>query len=182
MEWKPVVGYEGWYEVSDTGIVRSLPRETNHERFGTMHPKGKVLTQHPDKRGYLTVTLCRNGSRKTSLVHRLVAEAFIPNPDNLDTVNHKNEVREDNCVDNLEWLSRYDNMMYGTCIERRTEKRKKEVIAVFPDGREMKFDSLKEAGNYFNGSYTSISAVLHGRLAAAFGCQWKFAKEEHAYN
>ena len=111
-EWRPVVGYEGLYEVSSYGRVRSL------DRFYYRLHKGKVLSPTKDRYGYLTVTLNCNGKSKTIKIHRLVAQAFIENPDNLPQVNHKDEVKSNNCVDNLEWCSAKYNNNFGTRQER----------------------------------------------------------------
>ena len=110
--WRPIEGYEGLYEVSNLGRVRSL------DRFYYRLHKGKVLSPTKDRYGYLTVTLNCNGKSKTIKIHRLVAQAFLPNPDNLPQVNHKDEVKSNNCVDNLEWCSAKYNVNFGTRQER----------------------------------------------------------------
>ena len=111
-EWRPVVGYEGLYEVSNTGQVRSL------DRFYYRLHKGKVLSPTKDRYGYLTVTLNCNGKSKTIKIHRLVAQAFLPNPDNLPQVNHKDEDKTNNNVTNLEWCTAKYNVNFGTRQER----------------------------------------------------------------
>ena len=111
-EWRPVVGYEGLYEVSNIGRVRSL------DRFYYRLHKGKVLSPTKDRYGYLTVTLNCNGKSKTIKIHRLVAQAFLPNPDNLPQVNHKDEDKTNNNVDNLEWCTAKYNVNFGTRQER----------------------------------------------------------------
>jgi hypothetical protein len=127
--WKPVVGYEGLYEVSNMGRVRSLTKVCTITRNGiTMdipHP-GKILTPQRRQHGYLGVPLYGKGGHKTRgfrthSVHRLVAEAFIPNPNNLPEVNHKDEDKTNNRADNLEWMSHYENTHYGTGIARRSK-------------------------------------------------------------
>ena len=110
--WRPVVGYEGLYEVSNIGRVRSL------DRFYYRLHKGKVLSPTKDRYGYLTVTLNCNGKSKTIKIHRLVAQAFLPNPDNLPQVNHKDEDKTNNNVDNLEWCTAKYNVNFGTRQER----------------------------------------------------------------
>lgn len=112
--WRPVVGYEGLYEVSNTGRVRSMDRyvKCDYERY-RLH-KGKVLSPAKDKDGYLVVSLHFNGKKNTIKVHRMVAEAFIPNPDNLPQVNHRDEDKTNNRVENLEFCTAKYNLSYGT--------------------------------------------------------------------
>ena len=105
--WKNIAGYEGLYEVSSFGRVRSL-------RFG----KTKILKPGKNKKGYLRVSLCKNGKQKTFFVHRLVAQAFLENPQNLPQINHKDENKQNNRLENLEWCSCDYNNNYGTRNER----------------------------------------------------------------
>lgn len=98
--WASIDGYEGLYEVSDTGMVRSLKRTTT---------SGKVLSQRSGTGGYLSVCLCKDNHKKSFVVHRLVARAFVTNPENKPEVNHKNGVRTDNRAENLEWVTRSEN-------------------------------------------------------------------------
>ena len=112
--WRPVVGYEGLYEVSSYGRVRSLDRYDSKNHF----IKGRILKLSDDGRGYLFVQLSSNGKVKKFLVHRLVAIAFIPNPDNLLEVNHRNEDKSNDNVDNLEWCTRKYNINYGSRTDR----------------------------------------------------------------
>ena len=115
--WRPVVGYEGLYEVSSYGRVRSVDRYVKTCYGSYRLHKGKVLSPGIRPDGYLVVSL----QYKMFRVHRLVAQAFIPNPDNLPQVNHKNEVKSDNCVDNLEWCDATYNNNYGTARIRAKE-------------------------------------------------------------
>ncbi len=103
----PIPGYEGRYEVDTTGNVFSA--------------NGRVLSQCSGKRGYKVVALCNNGKRSTKTVHRLVASAFVPNPDNLPQVNHKDEDKHNNNVENLEWCTHKYNANYGTAKERHSK-------------------------------------------------------------
>ena len=113
-EWRPVVGYEGLYEVSNTGQIRSFDRYVKYSN-GRIHlHKGKVLSPIKDKDGYLQVNLCYNGKIHQIKVHRIVAQAFIPNPNNLPQVNHKDEDKTNNSVDNLEWCTVKYNNNYGS--------------------------------------------------------------------
>ena len=113
-EWRPVVGYEGLYEVSNTGQVRSLDKYDSMNRF----LRGRILRLFTDELGYLRAQLYSNSKRKSFLVHRLVAQAFIPNPDNLPQVNHRDENPSNDNVDNLEWCDGKYNVNYGTRIDR----------------------------------------------------------------
>lgn len=110
--WKDILGYEGLYQVSNLGDVRSLKYAGGN--------KVKMLKQ-ATVNGYKRVSLVKNGKGKNYLVHRLVAIAFIPNPDNLPIVNHKNEDKTNNNVNNLEWCTQEYNINYGTRNERASE-------------------------------------------------------------
>ena len=113
-EWRPVVGYEGLYEVSSYGRVKSLDKYDSMNRF----LRGRILRLFTDGLGYLRAQLYSNSKRKSFLVHRLVAQAFIPNPDNLPQVNHRDENPSNDNVDNLEWCDGKYNVNYGTRIDR----------------------------------------------------------------
>lgn len=109
-EWKDIEDYEGLYQVSTTGKVRSLDRivqDTTKERV--QHIKGRILKQTNNGNGYKLVFLSKNRKRKNKYVHRLVAEAFIDNPKQLREVNHKNLNKSDNSINNLEWISSVGN-------------------------------------------------------------------------
>lgn len=105
--WKDIEGYEGKYQISNKGRIKSLERLYKNRKC-----EEKILSPYKAK-GYLKIALCSEGKRKTELMHRLVAKAFIPNLDNLPQVNHKDENRLNNCVENLEWTTNYRNMNYG---------------------------------------------------------------------
>ena len=115
-EWRDIKGYEGLYQVSSLGRVKSL--NYNHTK------KEKVLDFKPNKYGYKVTYLYNNNERKPYSVHRLVAEAFIPNPNNYKEVNHKDENKSNNCVDNLEWCTAKYNSNYGTRNKRISDTNK----------------------------------------------------------
>ena len=119
-EWKAIAGYEGLYEVSNLGRIKSLSRidSRGYKR------NEKILKLNKDSGGYLKVSLYKNGKPKQYNVHRLVAIAFIPNPDNLPEVNHKDENRINNYVDNLEWCNRKYNCNYGARNSKISEYQK----------------------------------------------------------
>lgn len=163
--WLPVKDYEGLYEVSDRGRVRR---------------NGKILKDQDDRRGYRLVDLSKNGEVTKKKVHRLVAEAFLSNPDNLPCINHKDENRANNDVDNLEWCTQEYNVNYGTAPEKRAEKAKREskpVIATLPDGTKEEYTSSHEAARVLNGSQGSITSALTGRKPTAYGRTWEYAEK-----
>ena len=118
-EWRPIEGYEGLYEVSSYGRVRSVDRYVKSKGESYWLRKGKMLSPAKDKNGYLKVNLSCNGKNNIIRVHRLIAQSFLPNPDNLPEVNHKDEDKTNNNVDNLEWCDRSYNISYGTRTERQ---------------------------------------------------------------
>ena len=125
--WKDIKGYEGWYQVSSQGRVRSLDRFINCTHNGKRKVSGRVLVGSNGGRGYVLVILTKNSKQTYKYVHRLVAEAFIPNPNNLPQINHKDENKTNNCVDNLEWCDGLYNINYGTVRERIIKNTSKQV-------------------------------------------------------
>ena len=186
--WKPIKGYEGLYDVSDLGNVRSLPHSVLVTRNGSTYLSpypGKVLKPVRRQHGYLGVMLYGKGGHekrgfKTFSIHRLVAEAFIPNPDNLLEVNHLDEDKQNNRADNLEWTTRKGNIRYGTAIQRMADKRRNGVysrrIAQYTmDGIFVReFPSFAEATR--NGySQGNIHKCIHGKYRQAYGYLWRYA-------
>ena len=122
--WRPVKGFEGYYEVSDLGRVRSIDRIVYDKvRKCDRLLKGRVLIIRDNGNGYKTVMFCKEHKIYNKYVHILVAEAFIPNPDNLPYVNHKDENKGNNIKDNLEWCTGSYNNLYGTRTQRWYETR-----------------------------------------------------------
>ena len=138
--WKDVKDYEGLYQVSDRGDVFSVVRKDSRgNKIG-----GRMLKPNYDRYGYLQVGLCKNNKVKTKKIHRLVTEAFIPNPENHPEVNHLDEVKDNNELYNLEWCSRKHNTNHGT----RNERLSKKVRAVnIENGEVIRFKSTAEAGS-----------------------------------
>lgn len=178
--WFPVVGYEGLYDVSNIGQVRSL----NYNKTG----KTKILKPAKHRQGYLFVTLCRNGKQKRFLVHRLVAQAFIPNPDNLPQVNHKNEIKDDNRVENLEYCTAKYNNEYSGVIEKARkaahskqswkiviEKRKKPVLQYSKTGELInEYESAQDAGKQTGIYQGNICSCCLNKRKSAGGYIWRF--------
>ena len=152
---KDIVGYEGIYGITSCGRVWSYRRK-------------KFLTPRKSSNGYLQVILCKDGQRKGYSLHRLVADAYIPNPDNLPQVNHKDENKANNCLQNLEWCDAKYNMNYGT----RTEKTKKSILQYTLDGEFVR--EWPSASDVSREVQSNIVACLKGRNKTAYGFIWKY--------
>ena len=124
-EWRDIKGYEGLYQVSNLGRVRSLDRYVQTKKGNKSFHKGKILIGTDTGHGYMKVSLLYNGRRKSVFVHRLVAEAFIPNPKNKPEVNHINCIKNDNRVVNLEWVTSSENKIHYNNTENGVIKNKK---------------------------------------------------------
>lgn len=107
--WKPVVGYEGFYEVSSFGKVRSLKRTRKGKCESECGVKERLLKPSKHTKGYLVCGLSKDGKLKYFKVHRLVAEAFLPNPENKEQIDHINTIKTDNCISNLRWVTPKEN-------------------------------------------------------------------------
>lgn len=160
--WKDIKGYEGLYKVSDRGRIYSIKRKL-YRKFKT------------DKNGYLVVNLSKNSKYDYPSVHRLVAMAFIPNPDNLPEVNHKDENKFNNSVDNLEWCTTEYNLKYGTRLKRVSDKLSKPIEQWSKDGQLIKvWASLIEVEKETGWSHGNISRCANGLSKTAYGFIWKY--------
>lgn len=122
---KAIKGYEGYYEVDQFGRVYSVDRVVAIDDNGRQYNKtlgGKQMKQNIHSKGYKIVSLTKDGKTKSVFVHRIVAEAFIPNENNLPMVNHKDEDKTNNFVENLEWCTAKYNRTYGKGIEKHAKK------------------------------------------------------------
>lgn len=156
--WRDCKGYEGKYQVSNLGRIWSVKNQ-------------KYLTPNIHTKGYLKVTMvAKNGKVKQEYIHRLVALSFIDNPDNLPQVNHKDENKLNNCVDNLEWCTCKENINYGTRTERQAEKRRVTIECV-ELGKI--FKSITEASKETNIPISCISKACSGLQETAGGKHWK---------
>lgn len=179
--WKDIHGFEGQYQISSFGRVKSLDRILPHKTHGTWHIKERILKtgrSGPGKKKYLIVQLhVGHGQMDSRTVHRLVAESFIPNPLNLPQVNHKDGNTENNHVSNLEWVTELENVDHawqnGFCSPIVDAKRKP-VINLDTGER---FDSLADAERSFGGSIGTISHALNGKHKRAHGYRWAYAEE-----
>lgn len=173
-KWKDIQGYEGLYQVSNLGNVRSVDRIVKHYPKDYFQ-KGRVLKSALTKNGYPMVILVNHNDRKTKMIHRLVAETFIPNTNNLPQVNHKDEDKINNKVDNLEWCTHKYNVNYGHRNENMSTKLGKKV-AMLKDGQIVKvFNSQAEAKR--NGySQAQISKCCNVIVEHYLGYQWMFVE------
>ena len=174
--WKSVVGYEGAYEVSNLGRVRSVTRIRKAACGSTAVIRGiELAIRENTTNRYLLVRLNKDGQCRHKLVHRLVAEAFIPNPNNLPQINHKDENPHNNRWDNLEWCDQYYNNHYGTAKERAAKTRGYPVVQMDMDGNEIaRFYSAKEAARSIGKSQAAISRACVGIYKQAYGFLWRY--------
>lgn len=163
--YKKIEGFDG-YEISNKGNVKSLERDMiRKSKLGkeyTYHKKESILKPKTDTDGYKLVNLYKGKKSFTLKVHRLVAEAFILNPNNYPIINHKNEKKDDNAVDNLEWCTQAYNLSYGNAKYKRALKLGKPLIA-YKDGIEVgRFISSYDAAKSLNCSSGNIRCMLRG--------------------
>ena len=170
-EWKPIPGYEGKYEVSSYGRVKSYQLDSN----------GRILSPGNSGNGYKIVILCKDKKRKNYMIHRLVAEAFIPNPSKFPQVNHKDENKQNNYVENLEWCNSIYNNRYGTRLQKVAEKLGKSILQLDKQGNIIKeWPSISKASKCLSVSGRShITDCLKGRCKTALGYMWKYAATQY---
>ena len=157
-EFRDIPGYEGMYEVSNLGRVKNV--ET-----------GRILKPGKDRYGYLQLVLSKNGIMKTIKVHRLVAQAFLPNPNNYPQVNHRDEDKTNNTIDNLEWCDAKYNINYGT----RTERVCKPVLQYDLLGNFIReWPSIRKVEEKLGINNGNISMCCIGNRKSAGGYIWRF--------
>lgn len=179
--WKDIPGYLHFYQVSNFGNVRSVDRQFFRENGRVCTREGKLKKLYDCKNGYKKVELSYIGTARRFYVHRLVAEAFIPNPDNLPEINHKDENPSNNHVDNLEWCTHEYNSNYGTRAKRikntmQSIGRSVPVLMYSKDGKFIRrFDSVRSASRELNIHCGSIVECCQGkRRKSAGGYVWKY--------
>ena len=177
--WKQIDGFDGRYEISNYGRLKSYAQNKS----------GKISTGSPQRKGYLAVTLYDgNGKRQTYKIHRLVAEAFIFNPNNLPQVNHKDEDKNNNCVDNLEWCDNDYNNHYGTRTQRAAVSNRccdttsVKIYSVDKNGNIEYFDSIGEAERITGLNHSNIVRTLKGRTKTCGGREWYYVDSQITFN
>jgi hypothetical protein len=172
--WQYVAGYEGLYKVSDTGIVRSVKRMCN-SNVGIRTVSDRIL-KTGSAHGYLFDTLYKDAKRTIWRIHRLVALSFIPNPENKLHVNHKNGIKTDNRVGNLEWATPYENTLHAntTGLKKTNGSFKIKCVQFSKAGIKIKeFESMKEAERQTGIPNSHIGLCKHGKRKTAGGFIWK---------
>lgn len=189
--WKDNEGYEGLYKVSNKGNIKSLERTVWDSRgyYRTVHER--ILKPGKDRYGYLYVILCKEGIMKTYYVHRLVATAFCENPEGYTEVNHKDENKQNNCMENLEWCSRSYNLSYNgrakkagkKAAEKLTNhpKTSKPIIGIDKvTGLIVEFASALEAERETGIAQQNICACCKGKRNSCGGFYWMYANTDDA--
>lgn len=168
--WKDVPGYERLYQVSSLGNVRSLPRNTTN---------GRNLKPSDGGAGYYTVSLCKGGKVKKVTVHSIVAKAFISNPNNYDFVDHIDEDRKNNRIENLQWCTCKQNNEFRDSVYRKALTRRgksNRVVSQYSlDGTKLnEFKTLREAAKAVGGQAQNIWKVVKGKRFNAYGFNWRY--------
>lgn len=175
--WKDIKDYEGHYQVSNLGRVKSVSR-TIQSSSGKITTKDLILKPKNNIGGYLVVNLNKDGSYKTKFVHRLVAETFIPNPNNLPQINHKDENKNNNFVENLEWCTSKYNANYGTRNIRASKNKMKRVAQYDLEGNFIRhWESISTVQRETGMRLSGISGACLGINKTAYGYLWRYCNE-----
>lgn len=176
--WKDIPSYEGYYQVSNLGNFRSVPRIIRYKNSGTRLYPAKSLLTETTKDNYQRITLMKEGVKQRFQAHRLVALAFIPNPENKPCINHKDGNKSNNCVDNLEWCSYSENTLHAIRtglidIESHHPSNAKKIKCV--ETGEI-FSSYYRAVKWLGKGASSVSSLtrLTRKYGKAFGYHWEF--------
>lgn len=176
--WKDIEGYEGFYQVSNFGRVKSLEKEFKAGRsYGLRMMKERILKHGTNSGGYQVVVFSKDEKKRSFSVHRIVAETFIPNPECKKEVNHIDGNKTNNHVDNLEWSTRSENILHAYKMNLQDAPKKK-IDQFDKVGKFIKsYNSLTEASKELNICLKTISNNLKGRNKSAGGYVWKYAEK-----
>ena len=183
--WKDIKEYEGLYQISNFGRVKSLKRKVYAGRGRMRWQYEKILSENKTNgNGYKIVSLCKKSQSKNKYIHKLVAETFLNNPNNYKYVNHKDENKENNYVDNLEWCTAQYNITYNNLhikngLKNRNNKYSKKILQLDNNNKIINvFPSISEASRQLKVSYQAISDCLRGIQQHSAGYKWKYVDEE----
>lgn len=180
-EWKDIEGYEGLYEISNLGRVRSLDRIVVYSNGRKYFYKGEILKLKVDKYGYNIISFCKNGKHKTYTIHRLVASAFIPNTENKSCIDHINTIKTDNRVENLRWVTNKENMNNPLTLNKYFGKSNHNSRSVFQFNKNMelikKWDTIKDASKNLNINQSCISMCCSGKRNKSGGYKWGYVED-----
>lgn len=179
-EWRDVIGYEGLYQVSNLGRVKRLEFVVMRKNGRPHTWKTKIVAQFP-RNGYLRVPIEMNKKKMSKVVHRIVAFAFIPNPCGYKEINHKDENKSNNCIDNLEWCDRSYNCSYGSLRDKMSEyfkgkpKQRTKIYQYDLEGNLIRvWDSMNQIKKNGGFSLSCIREVCKGKRKTAKGYKWSF--------
>ena len=185
--WKDIKGYEGYYQISNLGRVKSLNRTIIRRDNKIYHQKEQIITPCINHKGYYCCILRKEFKGYPKRVHRLVAENFLDNPNNLLQVNHIDGNKQNNNVNNLEWISNYDNMQHSIKMGLRDvikitnklrETNRREILQYDLDGNFIKqYNSIKEAETELHIPNQNIVKVCQGKRKMAHNFVFKYAKK-----
>lgn len=185
--WKSVLDFECLYEVSNFGRVKGIDRIVVRSDGKKRHIKEHIMKQRVGKCGYYYVCLSKNGKHYMKRVHKIIANAFMLNQDNSLIINHKDEDKLNNSIENLEWCTYSYNAKYGTAISRMLDSRKnnkccnseKEVVQYTKDGVFVaEYRSVNEVEDKNGFKHSHISECCNGKLKQAYGFVWKFKNKD----
>lgn len=169
-EWKDIPKFEGLYQASNLGKIKSLPKLINN-RFKDISKAEKILKPSKAKNGYLRVVLVKNGTKKYMSVHRLIAITFLPNYFGLEQVNHKNKNKEDNRIENLEWCTNKYNTRYSVA---------KKIEQYDLDGKYIKtWNCIRDVENELGIKNNNLNHCLKNKNKTAGGYIWRYANENN---
>lgn len=155
--WKDIEGYEGLYKISSLGRVSTTKRKGTNQH---------VISQHDDRHGYLQVQLFKHGVGKRFKIHRLIAQAFIPNPENKPTVDHINRNRRDNSIGNLRWATYSEQRSNQTSGEK--------VVVATKDNDNFTFSSVSECARFIGSNSGNVTACCKGKRKSVCGYSIKY--------
>lgn len=175
--WKDIAGYEGYYQISNFGNIRSVDRVIYSDKFHIgikRELKGRTLNPSVNNHGYLSLILSKNGEKKSCRIHRLVAEAFIKNPNNYDQVNHIDGDKTNNKVENLEWCNNQYNVIHAY-KNGLAKSHPKSIKQYDLKGNYIQtFESIVKASKEVNGNTSNINKCVKGHINSAYGYKWRY--------